>query len=149
MAPTWELQCRGKKVHWDFTTFISPEIYSDIVIFFTKVLHPRPQVDIMFQPLNLWATILLEINPQMGCKGVNTYAVLSPYITPTYIITKRNKKASRVKTRMIKMKIKITGDFKITTHHFEEKSDDRRNGRKNDLYSKQETVMMKLIQSRL
>ena len=49
----------------------------------------------------------------MGCKGGNTYAVLSPYINPIYIPMKTNKKTDRVKTRMIKMHTKITGNFKI------------------------------------
>ena len=49
----------------------------------------------------------------MRCKGLNTYAVLSPYITPTSIIMKRKKKAAVVKMTMIKNKIKITSHFRI------------------------------------
>ena len=49
----------------------------------------------------------------MGCKGGNTYAVLSPYINPIYIPMNTNKKTDRVKTRMIKMQIKITAILKF------------------------------------
>ena len=94
--------CRDKGVYWYFITCISPEIHSDSVIFFTKVLSPRTQVDILFQPLIFLAAILLEGNSQMRCKGLNTYAVLLPYITTTSIIMKRKKKAAVVKMRMIK-----------------------------------------------
>ena len=52
------------------------------------------------------------------------YAILSPYITPTYKPTKSKKKTVIMKMRMIKMQIIIAGNFKIlniTTYHFRKK----------------------------
>ena len=49
----------------------------------------------------------------MGCKGGNTYAVLSPYTTPNYILMNMEKNAERVNMRMVKNKIKITSNFNI------------------------------------
>ena len=46
--------------------------------------------------------MLLARNSPMGCKGGNTYDVLSPYKNPTSILKKRKKKSERVKMRMIK-----------------------------------------------
>ena len=54
------------------------------------------------QPLIFGATMLLANKNQMGCKYGNNYAVLSPYITPTYILIKRKKKVARLKIRIIK-----------------------------------------------
>ena len=76
----------------------------------------------------------------MGCKGGNTYAVVSPYMIPTSILIKSNNNSSILKIRMIIMQIKITVNFKkikIATYHFEEEADDRNNGRKKYLSSKQ------------
>ena len=100
--PTWEMICRCKGSCWNFTTFMSPDIHYDIVILFAKVLSSRPQVDILFQPLIFWVTILLVRNYRMGCKCGNTYTGLSPYTTPTYILMNIKKKKARVKMRMIK-----------------------------------------------
>ena len=113
MYPTLELLCRDKRIQWDFKKFISPEIHYDSVIISTKGLYPIPQVDMLFQPLIVLETIILARNYQMRCKGGNTSAVLSPYITPTYILTKRKNKSLIVKTRMVKTKNKITGNLKI------------------------------------
>ena len=88
--------------YWDLTTFISPDLYSDSVILFTKGLPPRTQVDMFSQPLIVLATIHVAKNYQMGCKGGNNYAVLSPYITPTSILMKRKTKAVKANKRMIK-----------------------------------------------
>ena len=74
----------------------------------------------------------------MGYKVGNTYTNLSPYATPTYIVMNRNKNSESVKMRVIKIKIKVRGNFKITIYHFEEEADDRINGRKIYLSSKQE-----------
>ena len=70
----------------------------------------------MFQPLTFLEEIILAQNSQIGYKDGNTYYYLLPYIKPTYILMKRvnkKKKAEILKMRMIKMQIKITGDFKI------------------------------------
>ena len=49
----------------------------------------------IFSTIDFFATMILARNSQMRCKGGNTHAVLSPYMTPTYILMSNNNKKKK------------------------------------------------------